>query len=198
MPLREWGLGLEQVTEYYHKYGLYFTDKGMNNPTSQVWFIDRGIIDQGRRSFKFKGKKKFFGLWSPLEIDLVGLRLNIANGDLEEIRLIQCKEKVTPKEANQIIHSFTYFPRLQGIMTGKSKMLTKYVAYVDITPKAEKLLMENKISLLSFREMITKLLLLTDVLIELRRKGFMREPAVWMLRALKDNKFITKGKESIA
>lgn len=102
MPLREWGLGLEQVTEYYHKYGLYFTDKGMNNPTSQLWFVDRGIIDQGSKAFKPKGKEGYSGLWSPLEIDLVGIRLNNATGNLEEIRLIQCKEKVIPKEAEKI------------------------------------------------------------------------------------------------
>lgn len=195
MPLREWGLGLEQITEYYHKYGLYFTDPGMNNQASQMWFIDRGLIDQGRKPFKSKGKK-FFGLWSPLEIDLIGLRLNNVTGDLEEIRLIQCKEKVTPKEANKIIESFVYFPRLTSIMREKRNILTKYVAYVDISPKAEKLLIENKINLLSFKEMTTKLLLLNDVLIQLKRKGFLREPTMWMLRALKDNKFIAKSNES--
>ena len=38
MPIKDWGLGLEELTEYYHRYGLRFTDKGINKE-SQIWFI---------------------------------------------------------------------------------------------------------------------------------------------------------------
>lgn len=197
MPLREWGLGLEQITEYYHKYGLYFTDPQMNNPTSQMWFIDRGLIDQGRKPFKSKGKK-YYTLWSPLEIDLIGIRLNNATGDLEEIRLIQCKEKVTPKEANKIIESFVYLPRLTSIMREKKNILTKYVTYVDISPKAEKLLLENKINLLSFKEMTKKFLTTSHILHQIRytlRPRFAWRPYVF--RAYFDTQLLiaeSKGK----
>lgn len=76
-------------------------------------------------------------------------------------------------------------------MSEKKDILTKYVAYVEISPKAKSILTENKIQLLSFTEMITKLLLLNDVLVSLNRKGFMREPTMWMLRALRDKRFLT-------
>lgn len=57
MPLRDWGLGLEELTEYYHRYGLYFTDFGINK-TSQNWFMTRGVIDQTPQRTTHKKTKK--------------------------------------------------------------------------------------------------------------------------------------------
>ena len=45
MPLRDWGIGLEELTEYYHRYGLRFTDNKINKE-SQLWIMSRGFIDQ--------------------------------------------------------------------------------------------------------------------------------------------------------
>ena len=191
MPLRDWGLGLEELTEYYHRYGLYFTDFKINWP-SQNWFITRGIVDQTPQRTTHKKSKKTFGFWSPMEIDLVGFRINY-KCEIEEVRLIECKEKVTPAMVPRIARSML-MPRIGGltIQAEKQKMLTKLVSYVTISPTAKKRLEANNIQLLSFDTMIEKLLQLNLSLRKIKRKGFAREPPLWMLDSLERKGFFAK------
>lgn len=201
MPLRDWGLGLEELTEYYHRYGLYFTDFGINK-TSQNWFMTRGVLDQTPQSTTHKITKKSFGFWSPTEIDLVGLRIN-HKCQIEEVRLIQCKEHINSDMVRKIAESFL-MPKLAGIIweARKNGILTKYVTYVNIDTKAKKLASDNDIELLSFDTMVEKLLQVTVIFERLKRKGFAREPTLWMLRSLKkagffDKKLIQKIENSL-
>ena len=183
MPMRDWGIGLEELTEYYHRYGLYFTNFGMNK-ISQNWFMTRGVVDQTPSTTQIT--KKGHSRWSPTELDLVGFNIN-HKCQIEEVRLIQCKEHVNSGTMGKIAASFL-MPKLAGIFikAERNGILTKYVAYVTIDPKAEKLAKDDGIDLLSFRTMIEKLLQVTVVFERLKRKGFAGEPTMWMLRSLKN------------
>lgn len=191
MSIRNWGLGLEQLTELYHKYGLYWQDV---NPELQNWFIDRGTLDEKR--LPIGTRTKSVNPMAPLkirgyatEMDLIGFRLNI-KGNLEEIRLIQCKEKVGSNDVQKLLKSFEYFPRMMGISRYKPEIMTKCVAYVNISPKARLALTERDTILLSFQDMVKKLLSLIESTTEKRRTFFLQEPILWMLRTLKDQGYV--------
>ena len=188
MPLKDWGLGLEEITDYYHRYGLYYTDFGLNKE-SQNWFITRGVVDQTPKSTVHKKSKKKFGFWSPMEIDLVGFWID-HKCKIKEVRIIQCKENIETSMVPQIADSML-MPRLGGLSTEaqKQKILTKYVSYVTISEPAKKRLVNNGIKLLSFNTMIEKLLQMIIGYEKMKRKGFSMEPGLWMLRSLKFNGF---------
>ena len=196
MPLRDWGIGLEELTEYYHRYGLAYTDEGINKET-QLWIMSRGFVDQVVSVSK-KNPLKNTG-WKPREVDLVGVRINYNELKIDEIRLIQCKESVNLSHTHHIQSSLEYVPRLIPIILNarKEEKLTRYVSCVTITDSARKRLEEYGIKCLLFEEMTNKLLQHIDVLIKIKRRGFMNEPLLWMLRSLRDRKFLDKS-ESIA
>lgn len=189
MPIREWGLGLEDLTEYYHRYGLYFTDFGLNK-ISQNWFFTRGVVDQTFQWATHPKTKRDFSLRSPVEIDLVGFRVS-NDCQIEEVRLIQCKEHCTAKMVPRIARSML-MPKLSGIIweAQKRKIFSKYLSFVTIEPKAKKMLKDNEIKLLSFKTMIKQLLRLTLIFERIKRKGFSREPLFWMLQSLLKDEFI--------
>lgn len=188
MPLKDWGLGLEELTEYYHRYGLYYTDFAINKE-SQNWFITRGLVDQAFHNIKHWKSKKNFSVRSPMEIDLIGLRID-HKCKLREVRLIQCKEHVDFSMIQNIERSML-MPRIGGLTweAEKQKILTKFVSYVTISSTAEEKLKNDRIGLLSFELMLEKLLRLVISLKKIGRKGFAREPTLWMIRSLMDKGF---------
>lgn len=187
MPLRDWGLGLEEITEYYHRYGLYYTDFGLNKP-SQHWFMTRGIVDQ---TFKYSITSDV-SLRLPMEIDLIGFRIS-HDCKIQEVRLIQCTETVTTSKAQDIAKSML-MPKLSGIMDSaqRKKILSKYVSYVKITPDAKEILQENTIRLLSFDTMMQQLIKMLITLKKIKRKGYAREQPLWLLRTLVDKGYFDK------
>ena len=190
MPLRDWGLGLEELTDYYHRYGLRFTDKGIN-PETQTWILMRGVIDQVAPFTIKKNSKKPHKGWTPRELDFVGLRIDY-NCELKEVRLIQCRETVNIGHVQEILNSMDYVPYLTGIIENakKKEILSKCISFVKITSTAKEECEKNGIMLISFKDMVKKLLLHLEVMEELKRKGFMREPIPWFLRSLKDSGFL--------
>lgn len=192
MPLRDWGIGLEELTEYYHRYGLRYTDDEINKE-SQLWIMSRGFIDQVVPYSKLKRDPMKFRGWKPREVDLVGVCINQRELKIDEIRLIQCKESINIGHVSDIATSLEYIPMLTGTILNarKEEKLTKYVSYVKISKQAKIELEKQGIKLLSFKEMTDKLLQHIDFIAKIKRKGFMREPLLWMLRSLRDNKFLT-------
>lgn len=187
MPVRDWGIGLEELTEYYHRYGLYYTDNGLNRK-SQNWFMTRGVVDQSPK-FNKKGKKT-----RPVnEIDLVGIRVS-DRGRLNEIRLIQCTESVYPKTIRKLVRSFQ-MPRMFGPTrgAGRRKIFTRCVSCVKISKDAEDMLNRDGVTILRFEEMAYKLLRLIIALKKMRRKGVVIEPPLWLIRSLLDKKFFDKN-----
>jgi len=189
MPMRDWGIGLEDLTDYYHRYGLRFTDKGINKDT-ETWILMKGIIDQvvgHRKKLSSRSSRGF----SPREIDFVGLRIN-HQCELKEVRLIQCRETVNSGDVDKILESMEYVPYLTGIIENArtKQILSKYVTYVKISKTAKEQLEKEGMKLLSFKEMVNKLLLHLNVLDEIGRKGFMREPILWVLQSLKNNGYL--------
>ena len=167
MGLKEWGAGLEELTEYYYRYAK---DKGKG----ETWFVTNGVIGE---------RKSGSGNPSPVEIDLIAFLVN-DNGCIKKIHAIQCKEGIKGvDQAVKVLQSFNV-STVNKLFRNTKKKTRKIVAYVEINPTAEKKL-EKRVELVGFDDMILELVDFFDKYNKQGRKGYEGEGIVWILKRLR-------------
>ena len=187
MGLKDWGEGLEELTESYYRYA--------NQRKGETWFVTNGVIGERikkKRSRKNKSKK---GSRSPVEIDLIAFLIDDSY-KIKKIHAIQCKEGVKgKKEADKVLAAFdvSTINKLFRNAT-KSGVLEKVVAYVELNNTAKKKL-EGRVKLLHLRDMMFDLVDLFDKYREKGRKGYEGEGIVWLLKRLRNDGQILSRKE---
>ena len=185
MGLKDWGEGLEELTESYYRYA--------NQRKGETWFVTNGVIGERikkKRSRKNKSKK---GSRSPVEIDLIAFLID-DNYKIKKIHAIQCKEAVKgKKQADKVLVAFDV-STINKLFENATKrgILEKVVAYVEINDTAKKKL-KGRVKLLYYLDMMYDLVDMTDKYIEKGRKGYEGEGLVWFLKRLrKDGQILSK------
>jgi len=168
MTLREWGLGLEALTECYFKYV-----KGC--------IVERGRAYQEARMIKHPRGR--FNVPYPAEVDIIA----VAPG-LRKIMLVSCKEEVDNlKMAEGICNQFESQTKwvAKTFQTGNGKNMAKWVACVRAAETAQKQLKKRGIGVITAKEMIKALSTWLEKSYP-KRKGVHREPLLWLLQTMKN------------
>ena len=179
MGLKDWGEGLEELTESYYRYA--------NQRKGETWFVTNGVIGERikkKRSRKNKSKKG--SSRSPVEIDLIAFLID-DNYKIKKIHAIQCKEAVKgKKQADKVLVAFDV-STINKLFENATKrgILEKVVAYVEINDTAKRKLMQNRVELVNFIDMILELIDFFDKYNKQGRKGYEGEGIVWLLKRLR-------------
>ena len=178
MGLKEWGQGLELLTDYYYRYAK------KTNHNGERWFATGAVI--GEKKIKKKKGKKKWGTY-PVEIDLVAFLID-DRCKIQEIHAIQCTETVGIEYANEFLKEkkFTINTVRKLLATAERKgILKKIIVHVGITDSAEKKLKKSKgVELLSFDHMVTKIAGKFNEYRKKNRKGYAQEAAGWLVGAM--------------
>jgi len=165
MPLREWGLGLEALTECYFKY-----------ITKCV--VERGRAYQVPKLIHYPGRKQF-SVPYPAEIDLIA----VSPGS-KQVTLITCKEDFDEKIAKETLRQFAgHRKEIKQWLGFRDGAIFQYATYVKATKDAKKILKKKGFVLLSAGEMISQLINYYHEATP-GRKGVQREPILWLLQTL--------------
>jgi hypothetical protein len=178
MGLKEWGQGLEELTEYYYRYAKEL-GKG------EKWFVTNGVI----------GERKKSGSRSPVEIDLIAFLID-DSCKIKKIHAIQCKEGVKgEKEADKVLAAFNVSTINELFRNARRRgILEKVVAYVEINDAAEKKL-ERRVKLVYLLDMVLELVDFFDMYNKQGRKGYEGEGIIWLLKRLRTHMFLPDSKE---
>jgi len=167
MPgLREWGSGLETLTECYFKY------------------VERYVVEAGRT---FQRPRKIHHPTVsessyPYDIDLIA-----ANPAKRKVMLISCSEKwgKTLEETEREFKHYEIFVRnSEGLGFGDSITIGRRIACVGISEAKKRRFSEKGIEILEADFMVEKLLKLLRKQKVKKRKGVHREPLLWLLQTL--------------
>ena len=187
MGLKDWGEGLEELTESYYRYA--------NQRKGETWFVTNGVIGERikkKRSRKNKSKK---GSRSPVEIDLIAFLID-DNYKIKKINAIQCKEALKgKKQADKVLVAFDV-STINKLFENATKrgILEKVVTYVEINDTAKKKL-KGRVKLLHYLDMMYDLVDMTDKYREKGRKGYEGEGIIWLLKRLRNDGQIPSKKE---
>ena len=170
MGLKEWGQGLELLTDYYYRYAK---KSGKN----ERWFTTGAII----------GEKKKSGGTYPVEIDLIAFLVD-NNCKIKQIHSVQCKEAVNGSNADELLNKFTINTVKTLLKHAENKgILTKVVSYVKINDPSKKKLERMKgLELLSFSEMINDIRAMVKDYRTKKRKGYEQETVGWFYGSMYD------------
>ena len=179
MGLKDWGEGLEELTESYYRYA--------NQREGKTWFVTNGVIGERIKKKQSRKNKSKKGSRSPVEIDLIAFLIDDSY-KIKKIHAIQCKEGVKgKKEADKVLAAFdvSTINKLFKNAT-RSGVLEKVVAYVEINDTAKKKL-EGRVKLLHYRDMMFDIVDLVDKYKEKGRKGYEGEGIIWLLKRLRND-----------
>ena len=170
MGLKEWGQGLELLTDYYYRYAK---TSGKN----ERWFTTGAII----------GEKKKSGGTYPVEIDLIAFLVD-NNCKIKQIHSVQCKEAVNGSNADELLNKFTINTVKTLLKHAEKKgILTKVVSYVKINdPSKKKLERVKGLELLSFPAMIKDIRAMVKDYRTKKRKGYEQETVGWFYGSMYD------------
>ena len=168
MGLKEWGQGLELLTDYYYRYAK---EKSKN----ERWFTTGAII----------GEKKKSGGRYPVEIDLMAFLVD-DNCKIKKIHSVQCKEAVNGTNANKLLKKFTINTVKELLGHAKDKRILRHVvSYVKINNPAKKKLERKKgLELLPFNDMVSDIIDMNTKYAKEGRKGYEREAIGWLVTSL--------------
>ena len=168
MGLKEWGQGLELLTDYYYRYAK---TSGKN----ERWFTTGAII----------GEKKKSGGTYPVEIDLIAFLVD-NNCKIKQIHSVQCKEAVNGSNADELLNKFTINTVKTLLKHAEKKgILTKVVSYVKINdPSKKKLERKKGLELLPFNDMVSDIIDMNTKYAKEGRKGYERETIGWLVTSL--------------
>ena len=116
MGLKDWGEGLEELTESYYRYA--------NQRKGETWFVTNGVIGERikkKRSRKNKSKK---GSRSPVEIDLIAFLID----DNYKIKKIHAIQSVV-----ELIILLTTIPSHRPSLTGFLGFVKKFIFIYCLT-----------------------------------------------------------------
>jgi hypothetical protein len=170
MGLKEWGQGLELLTDYYYRYAK-------KHSKNERWFTTGAII----------GEKKKSGGTYPVEIDLIAFLVD-NNCKIKQIHSVQCKEAVNGSNADELLNKFTINTVKTLLKHAEKKgILTKVVSYVKINDPSKKKLERMKgLELLSFSEMINDIRAMVKDYRTKKRKGYEQETVGWFYGSMYD------------
>ena len=170
MGLKEWGQGLELLTDYYYRYA-----KKPNK--NEIWFTTGAII----------GEKKKSGGRYPVEIDLIAFLVD-NNCKIKQIHSVQCKEAVNGSNADKLLKKFTINTVKTLLRRAEEKgILRKVVSYVKINDPAKKKLERVKgLELLPFSEMMKEIRVMVKDYRAKKRKGYAQETVGWFYGSMYD------------
>ena len=170
MGLKEWGQGLELLTDYYYRYAK---TSGKN----ERWFTTGAII----------GEKKKSGGTYPVEIDLIAFLVD-NNCKIKQIHSVQCKEAVNGSIADGLLKKFSVDTVKTLLRRAEKKgILRKVVSYVKINDPAKKKLEQVKgLELLPFGVMTTGIGRMKKNYRAKKRKGYEQETVGWFYGSMYD------------
>ena len=170
MGLKEWGQGLELLTDYYYRYAK---EKSKN----ERWFTTGAII----------GEKKKSGGTYPVEIDLIAFLVD-NNCKIKQIHSVQCKEAVNGSIADGLLKKFTINTVKTLLRRAEKKgILRKVVSYVKINgPAKEKLERVKGLELLPFYVMTKAIGMMVKDYRAKKRKGYEQETVGWFYGSMYD------------
>ena len=170
MGLKEWGQGLELLTDYYYRYAKKGSDK-----KPERWFTTGAII----------GEKKKSGGRYPVEIDLMAFLVD-DNCKIKKIHSVQCKEAVNGTNADKLLKKFTINTVKELLGHAKDKRILRHVvSYVKINNPAKKKLERKKgLELLPFNDMVSDIIDMNTKYAKEGRKGYEREAIGWLVTSL--------------
>ena len=170
MGLKDWGFALEGMTKEYYNHAK-------EPPKDHIWLVTDATI----------GEKVKNGYRSPVEIDLMACLVNTTNLHIKQIDAIQCKQAVKGQvAAMEVRQSFNQVDTVKKLLRNAQKkhVLKKVLSFVDINSTAEKKL--NEVKLLSFTDMVSEIMNYHEKFRKKGRKGYAREPMVWLIGSLCD------------
>ncbi len=169
MGLKEWGQGLELLTDYYYRYAK-------KKSKNERWFTTGAIIGEE--------KKKSGGRY-PVEIDLMAFLVD-DNCKIKKIHSVQCKEAVDGSNADKLLKKFTINTVKELLGHAKEKRILRYVvSYVKINNPAKKKLERKKgLELLPFNDMVSDIIDMNTKYAKEGRKGYEREAIGWLVTSL--------------
>ena len=170
MGLKEWGQGLELLTDYYYRYAKKGSDK-----KPERWFTTGAII----------GEKKKSGGTYPVEIDLMAFLVD-DNCKIKKIHSVQCKEAVNGTNEGELLKKFTINTVKELLGHAKKKgILSNVVSYVKITGHTKKKMEGIKgLELLPFNDMVSDIIDMNTKYAKEGRKGYEREAIGWLVTSL--------------
>jgi len=167
MPgLREWGSGLEALTECYFKY------------------IERCVVEAGRT---FQRPKKIRHPHVPRSTYPYDIDLIAVNPSQRKVILISCSEywnKSAEKTEEEFKHYEDFVRNSEELKFGKGIKVERRIACVSIPMKKKQELDEKGIEVVEAKFMLEKLLDLVKGQKAKKRKGVHREPLLWLLQTL--------------
>ena len=168
MGLKEWGQGLELLTDYYYRYAK-------KKSKNERWFTTGAII----------GEKKKSGGRYPVEIDLMAFLVD-DNCKIKKIHSVQCKEAVNGTNADKLLKKFTINTVKELLGHAKKKgILSNVVSYVKITGHTKKKMEGIKgLELLPFNDMVSDIIDMNTKYAKEGRKGYEREAIGWLVTSL--------------
>ena len=170
MGLKEWGQGLELLTDYYYRYAK-------KKSKNERWFTTGAII----------GEKKKSGGTYPVEIDLIAFLVD-NNCKIKQIHSVQCKEAVNGSIADGLLKKFSVDTVKTLLRRAEKKgILTKVVSYVKINdPSKKKLERVKGLELLPFGVMTTGIGRMKKDYRAKKRKGYEQETVGWFYGSMYD------------
>ena len=168
MGLKEWGQGLELLTDYYYRYAK-------EHSKNERWFTTGAII----------GEKKKSGGTYPVEIDLMAFLVD-DNCKIKKIHSVQCKEAVNGTNEGELLKKFTINTVKELLGHAKKKgILSNVVSYVKITGHTKKKMERKKgLELLPFNDMVSDIIDMNTKYAKEGRKGYEREAIGWLVTSL--------------
>ena len=172
MPgLREWGSGLEALTECYLKY-------------VQGYIVEAGRTFQKPKKITHPRARRPMTVRYPYDIDLIAV-----NPDQRKVVLVSCSQKWN-KSLKKTEEEFARYENVirepDWLGFGRNIIIERKIACVEIPDKKRQLFLNKGIEVLQAEFMLEKLLELIKSLKADKRTGAHLEPLIWILHTLYD------------
>jgi len=174
--LREWGSGLEELTECYLKY-------------SRRYLVEAGRVFQLKKEIKHPTVPASS---YPHDIDLIAV-----NPSTREVALVSCSEswdKTLQKTLEEFEEYENFIRNSKELGYGNKVAVERKIACVSISEKKKSDFAKNGIEVLEARFMISELLDHLKKESDQKRKGAHRETVLWLLQTL--NKCVRTEEQS--